>query len=639
MSTPSSHNDGQTAGREEFFRHGLNPNLNSPTQLQAQAAQQHHLPLQQQTFVNNSNTNSNIALQQQAAVLQQQAAAAAALNLQQGAQNPAAALPGPTQFVHWSNPLMGGPAFLQAQPQTTTAAAAPQQQQFNDFLFNIQAQAAYAAAAASVPAAQVNTAASQQETYSVLRVGNGNFLKIYHCPENAMGPMPGEAAFNPINPYNQQQTAAFHAVNAQTGAAGPGTLQQPTQQQQSQNQLGTTANSASPQVFNSYELFSSNTFTQLPTAEMPPLLLLGPTAKPPTMATNEQVTIEDANTTANMDATNLVIHNINNSNNNSNWSGANHNINAPLYAQFETNSNTADHLETSLTHTQSLTNNNSNSNINTTNEMITTEKTINAHIAIQPQQNPSINQEHVKSNITSSTATNINQQLPPTNSLKTEIPRQEAPKKRIVAEVKPMRMTYSDVLSKFNNQQQNLNQSNPITQNVTSSGSSTAGVANQRNTQKSLKNDSNANNSTNINVRRLGDDTPIINVRSSSKKSPTHENKENQQQQQINNKLNNQKRSNVNTLNSSNYNNNNVGGSSSSSSSSTSNKSATTIQKNLINNSKNNTFINNNNNGNGNNNGNSNNDNQQTKKQRSNKTSDIQNNGGKILFYFSMFMS
>ncbi|XP_065371973.1 GATA zinc finger domain-containing protein 14 [Calliphora vicina] len=623
MSTPSSHNDGQT-GRAEFFRHGLNPNLASPTQLQ----QQHHLPLQQQSFVN---TNSNIALQQQTAVIQQQAA----LNIPAATQNPTAATtaipapPPPTQFVHWSNPLMGGAPFIQPQPQQSSAAA-PQQQQFNDFLFNIQAQAAYAAAAATVPPTQVPSVASQQETYSVLRVGNGNFLKIYHCPENAMGPLPGETSFTHMPQYNQGQTATFHQVNPQGGAAGPLSLQQ-QQQQQSQCQITGSANSTSPQVFNSYELFSSNTFTQLPTAEMPPLLLLGPNAKPTTMTATEDMKNVETNQATNNETTNLIIHNM--PNNNNNWSGGNPAA-APLYAQFEKCQSNQEQLEVlnqTLANTEmAVINNNSSSDA-------TLETNFNAHIAIQPQhqqpqlqQNPSISNENIKQTLTSSATAAT---LLPSANIKTEIPRQDAPKKRIVAEVKPMRMTYSDVLSKFNNQTQNSQQNNlnqfPMTTTTTPSA---AISANQRSQQKSLKNDSNNANNSSINLRRMGDDTTVI--RSSSKKSPTHENKENQQQQQQqminNNKLNNnnQKRSTATVINTNNNNTNTTLNTNNNNIGSSSNKSATTIQKNLINNSKNNTF-NINNNGNVNGNNNINNDNQQAKKQRSNKSSDIQNNGVK----------
>ncbi|XP_037814731.1 ras guanine nucleotide exchange factor P [Lucilia sericata] len=607
MSTPSSHNDGPT-GRTEFFGHGLNPNLPSPPQLQQQ--QQLHMPLQQQSFIS---TNSNIGLQQQTAVLQQQAA-----------QNPTVAATTitapPTQFVHWSNPLMGGATFMQPPPQPTPAPAPQQQQQqFNDFLFNIQAQAAYAAAAAAVPPTQVPSSTSPQETYSVLRVGNGNFLKIYHCPENGIIPLKGETSFNPMTQYNQGQPTTFHHVNPQGGAAGTA----PLQQQQSQSQITGSANSASTPVFNSYELFSSNTFTQLPTAEMPPILLLGPTTNPPTMTATEDISHSETNQVTNTETTNVIIHNM--PNNSKNWTGGNHPVAAPLFTQFENCASNQEQLE-NLTHTiaspeLSLNNNNISGN----SKEATLEKTLNnAHIAIQQQQpqlnlNPSISQENINQTITSSSSATAATLLP-SSTIKTEIPRQEAPKKRIVAEVKPMRMTYSDVLSKFNNQTQNPQQNNLNNFSMTASANPTSTTApnltNQRSQQKSSKNDSNNANNSSINLRRLGDDSTV--TRTSSKKSPTHENKENQQQQQmINNKLNNnnQKRSNANTstLNGS---NNNIGISS--------NKSATTIQKNLINNSKNNTF----NINNGNSSNNINNDNQQSKKQRSNKNSDIQNNGG-----------
>ncbi|KAI8130261.1 DnaJ like protein subfamily C member 14 [Lucilia cuprina] len=580
----------------------------SPPQLQQQ---QLHMPLQQQSFIN---TNNNIGLQQQTAVLQQQAA-----------QNPTSAATTitapPTQFVHWSNPLMGGATFMQPPPQPTPAAAPQQQQQqFNDFLFNIQAQAAYAAAAAAVPPTQVPSSTSPQETYSVLRVGNGNFLKIYHCPENAIIPLKGETSFNPMTQYNQAQPTTLHHVNPQGGAAGTA----PLQQQQSQSQITGSANSASTPVFNSYELFSSNTFTQLPTAEMPPILLLGPTTKPPTITATEDISHSETNQTNNTE-TNVIIHNM--PNNSKNWTGGNHPVAAPLYTQFENCPSNQEQLETlnhiSVNPELSLTNN----NISGSSNEATLEKTLNnAHIAIQQQPqlnlNPSIPQENIKQSITSSSSPATAATLLPSSIIKTEIPRQEAPKKRIVAEVKPMRMTYSDVLSKFNNQTQNNQQNNLNNLSMTTTANPTSTTAanstNQRSQQKSTKNDSNNANNSSINLRRLGDDSTV--TRSSSKKSPTHENKENQQQQQmINNKLNNnnQKRSNANTSTLNGTNNNNIGISS--------NKSATTIQKNLINNSKNNT-LNINNGNSSSSSSNHNNDNQQSKKQRSNKNSEIQNN-------------
>ena len=622
MSTPSSPNDGQT-GRKEFFRHGLNQQFHTPTQ----PLHQHQITLQQQSFVN----SSNIALQHQAPILQQQASG---LNTATAAAA-GAPPPAPPQFLHWTNPLMGGaPA-----PATPTQQ---QHQQFNDFLFNIQAQAAYAAAAAAVPSPpQVGPPSNTQETFSVLPVGNGNFLKIYHCPENAMGPLSGETSFTPLAAYNQQQTAAFHHVNAQAANA-PTTLQhQQTQQQQQQASNNSAAN---PQVFNSYELFSSNTFTQLPTAEMPPLLLLGPTTQPPILSEDFSNGEQNRNQLpqSNNDAKNMIIHNMPN-----NWAG-NNPAPAPSYAQFEKRQNNDEfenptHALTNVDSTTAMTASLANNNVMINDNLITNadlEKTLNANIAIQQQQQ---SQPHQTTSVKSSSTVlsshkTLSSNSPVTLTKNTEIPRQEAPKKRIVAEVKPMRMTYSDVLSKFNNQtqnsqqQQNQNNLNNSSSNTAINFATNITASSNRQQLKSTKLDTSS-----INLRRNGDDitnTTSATLRSSSKKSPVHENKENQSQQQlINSKLNtsNQKRSSSstttnngnNTINSLNINNNNMNNGS------TTNKTSATIQKNLINNSKNNI----NNNINNNNNNNNTNDNQTSRKPRSNKNSDnIQNNGGEIFF-------
>ncbi|XP_073816246.1 uncharacterized protein [Musca autumnalis] len=452
----------------------------------------------------------------------------------------------PPQFVHWPNPLIGGTPFMQQHQQHHPHP--PPQQLFNDVLFNIQAQA-YASAA--VPA----TPAPQQETYSVLRVGNGNFLKIYHCPENAMGPLPGETSFAPLhhapppppppfNPQPQQQQAYHHIQQQQAASVQPAPPQQQQQHSQAQQQTpshippNNNSGNSAPQIFNSYELFSSNTFTQLPTAEMPPVLLLGTTNsnlnEQPITITEEfdeqqeqqqttppQPIMEENNTVANMT---------------NNWLGDS--SIPPLYDHFDNSSQTMQtekeflaqiELEKSQQHENFTSNDNSDRN---------TDASAASYIAIQPQQKQHMQQTHVNviPKLQSKDKHTVIMQSPPPPALnhKSEIPRQEAPKKRIVAEVKPMRMTYSDVLSKINNQAQQ-NSSNYVGNNSNNS------IRNQQKSsvKSSTDNNSISNSNNYLGTRRNMEEFP--NNRS-SKKSPTHDNKENQQQ--INNKnINNNKRS------------------------------------------------------------------------------------------------
>lgn len=519
MSTPSP-NDGNSS--EEFYRGGINPNIPQPPQIPQYV--------------------SGLGIPQTSVAAGQHQAQP----------------PPPPQFVHWPNPLIGGTPFMQQHH--------PPQQLFNDVLFNIQAQAAYAA---SVP----QTPAPQQETYSVLRVGNGNFLKIYHCPENAMGPLPGETSFAPLhhpppfNPQQTQQAAAYHHIQQQ-----PTSVQATPQQQHSQGQQQTPSHLApnsntgtnAPQIYNSYELFSSNTFTQLPTAEMPPVLVLGTSNnirdEQPINVSEEYVETELQVSQTMLEGNNTV-DNVSN-----NW--LENSIAPPLYEQFE-NSQTIQSETEYLAHMELELPKNANV-INTENS----DKNVDAanYIAIQPQQQQ-ITQINTPIKVQSSKDKHQIIQSPLTH--KSEIPRQEAPKKRIVAEVKPMRMTYSDVLSKINNQTQQ-NASNYVANNQNSSLNALI-----RNQQKSSgKSSSSSSSSADNNGRRSLEEFAS---NRSSKKSPTHDNKENQQhltpqqQQQLNKNMNKRSSANVgNTMvgngnNGSNYKNPTV---------------TSTVQKNIINNLK-----------------------------------------------------
>uniref|UniRef100_A0A1I8NSS3 J domain-containing protein n=1 Tax=Stomoxys calcitrans TaxID=35570 RepID=A0A1I8NSS3_STOCA len=542
MSTPSN-NDGNSVG-DDFYRGGLNPNIPQP-----------QIP----HYV------SSVCVQQPS----------------QSGQQPS------PQFVHWPNPLMGGSPFIQQHHPH-----APQQI-FNDVLFNIQAQAAYA----SLPPTQVSSTA-QQETYSVLRVGNGNFLKIYHCPENAMGPMPGETSFTPLHqfapqPPPQPQTA-YHHIQPQA------TIQptQPQAHQQTPSHLPTNSNNGgAPQVFNSYELFSSNTFTQLPTAEMPPVLLLGATnnnlnAEPISML--EEYEEEQIETPLSMSPLTPNV--------TSNWLGGNTSINSH-YENFENSQQMQTEMDYRVQSSQDSTkaespNKNETSDMTSESPLIIQQNTSNQNVSakVQPNEKPIT--------IMKSTNSVLNH--------KTEIPRQDAPKKRIVAEVKPMRMTYSDVLSKINNQ----TQQNTSTYSSNSKHHALNPTANKHQQKSSVKSSSSSssplenNGSSNVlNPRRHLDE--FSSLRTSSKKSPTHDNKENQNQQSLNNKPN--KRFSTpmvgatiapNNANNSSLNNANI------SSNNKSTATGTSSQKNS-NNTKTNT-------------------NEQQQKKRSTKTTDTQANGAKI---------
>ncbi|XP_061395097.1 transcription factor mef2A [Musca vetustissima] len=536
MSTPSP-NDGNSS--EEFYRGGINPNIPQPPQIQQYV--------------------SSLGIAQSAPSAGHPVAAG------QHQTQP----PPPPQFVHWTNPLIGGTPFMQQHHPH------PPQQLFNDVLYNLQAQAAYAA---SVPP----TPAPQQETYSVLRVGNGNFLKIYHCPETAMGPLPGETSFAPIHhgppppppPFNpqtqQQQAAAYHHIQQQQQQQ-PANVQPAIQQQQQQQHTPShiapaNANSvnSAPQIFNSYELFSSNTFTQLPTAEMPPVLLLGTSSnninrndqqqqQQPIALTEEFVeAVELQNPTQPM----MKVHSNNNNTVITNCLD-NQPTTTPLlqYEQFE-NTQTMTMVENNEYQAQQIEQREQqeqshNNHINTITNELSDKMPIDAanFVAIQPQQ------QHVTQINAPTQVQSKDKHHPiiitqsPLKHHKSEIPRQEAPKKRIVAEVKPMRMTYSDVLSKINNQHQTQqNASNYVANNHNnSSNNSLNGTIRNQQQKASAKSSSpsdNSNAGTFLSARRNLEEFAAGNR--PAKKSPTHDNKENSQQQQQPNKNNNNKRSSLN---------------------------------------------------------------------------------------------
>lgn len=441
-------------------------------------------------------------------------------------------------LLQWSNHLMGGHhTFLQ---------------QHQQHLYNMQAQAAYATAP---------SAGGQQETYSVLRMGNGNFLKIYHCPENTIGPMSVEAPFTlSANSYNQ------HQPHLQT------TYQHhfPQQPSQQQHTVASTTTGA-PQMFNSYELFSSNTLTQLPTPEVTPLLVLGPSAndnnqnssKNPTQ-TKVSMTINNGNSvseaTSNANAATMIINNLV-----SNWSP---NLTGGVYTQFGSQANQLqDEIilhskpqQATLQQSIPLKDENEDKYITaTTLNQFEENAEKEPNLEVVTSQTMSMPPQHTdqifsKDGIaTSATPSDLAANSTQANCLlKEETP--HAPKKRIVAEVKPMRMTYSDVLSKLNNQQE---------QKQSTSLQNQSNIQNNRGNQKT--NNANANttslisNTNNGLSNRRSLDEITLQMRS-VKKSPIHENKENVQntstQPIVNNKTVVNKRSSVMISNNSNNGNN-----------------------------------------------------------------------------------
>lgn len=565
MSTPPSPNDGNT---EDFYRGGVNPNL-PPPQIQQ------YVP---------------------------------------SAGHPHQAQPPPPQFVHWAN--LGGSPFIQQHPHAH--GPPPHQQLFNDVLFNIQAQAAYAASVPP-PTPVPSTPGAQQETYSVLRVGNGNFLKIYHCPENAMGPLPGETSFTPMHAYNpqppQQQATTYHHIQQQA----PPNLQ--AAQQQTSSHIPApppnSGNSGAPQIFNSYELFSSNTFTQLPTAEMPPVLLLGTTTN--NLNSSEPIAIVEEISEElheqpqhQHQQTILTAPNVTN-----NWLGNSSSTLPPLYEQLD---NTSLH-QIQPTEVEYLAQINQEAPQNEIlmnaeiSEKINDSIPQNIAVPHQPQQQASHHNASIKvqSKEKSSSSNILMKSTSAVLGHKAEIPRQEAPKKRIVAEVKPMRMTYSDVLSKINNQsQQNVSPSAFATNNQHNTTNSNSTIRSQQKTsvKSSTTGDGNANFNSTLTSRRNLEE--FSSLRTTTKKSPTHDNKENQQ---LHNKIVNNKRSVTTVTNNGNSSSLNTNSNTNNTSSNSTNKTspATTTPKNSVNNFKAN-----------------NNDlqQQQQQKKRINKNIDIQINGG-----------
>lgn len=224
--------------------------------------------------------NSNISEELPSAALSQ--LSVPQLPPQQQAQN----FPPPPPPIMWPPP----PALLNQQfmqPPPTQA----QSQQYNELFYNLRAQA-------------FATSPGQPETYSVLPVGHGNFLKVYHRAETA--PQASAGAADATILYQQQQFQQYPSTHA-------------AQQQQ--------------QIYNSYELFSSNTLmpenavtsaAAMPEIPLPTQLhLLG----------NSADLHSSTSSASNNNTTNMIINKLVN-----NWSP---NLTGGTYAQFgQVNSST-----------------------------------------------------------------------------------------------------------------------------------------------------------------------------------------------------------------------------------------------------------------------------------------------------------
>ncbi|ALC45263.1 CG14650 [Drosophila busckii] len=329
------------------------------------------------------------------------------------------------------------------QPQVPPPQSPPNSNVFNEYV-------AYTAAP------------GQPETYSVLPVGHGNFLKVYHCPENTVNDVFAQqtaaaaANFSHINmtPLNHQHPQHKHPnSHHQANAAAA------QQQQQVQVQLQTQATPAQqqtpPMPTQLYELFATNPL--LPKPDVHIATQLQPSAQQQqqsqpqcqyldeaavNVATDAQVstaTVAAPSNNANVFINNLV----------SNWSP---NLTGGSYIQF-----TGDGSETVQVYTDD-----SSLTAATSPQMPATVPTA----AAQPISPVKLQAEYATPKIEQ--AANCNETIeattkrtvaptPTATSTATVTAMKKAPivvpgqpegKKRIVAEVKPMPLSYSDVLSK-----------------------------------------------------------------------------------------------------------------------------------------------------------------------------------------------
>lgn len=406
------------------------------------------------------------------------------------------------------NPTANPPQTLLLGPSYMSPPSQSQQQQHqfqqhcNEYFYNFYA---------SQP--------GQPEAYSVLPVGHGNFLKVYHCQENEAnvlyhGQSPQQA---PPSQYQQQSP--------------PSQYQQPQQtfhMHQPQAQPTTT------QYFNSYELFSSNTL--MPTPDNQPTLSRSD-IKTETLQVTQQAPIfmlknheepirQQGENTSSTNMINNLVHN---------WSPKV--TGAPIQQLSMQSQNLLLDSETCNTAREpEITNVGSVQSMSS--DAVVDKESMQFLISSVPIQSQSTlglpaipvplidtltneNQNNSKEALTPTPTSSVT--MSPTSTTNTNAPEV---KKRIVAEVKPMRMSYSDVLSKVNNQQSDTTQ---LHHNKRQSQTGRSGKTTSERKAENIKiSMDNAQGNVGLTRRQISCEDEAVGR--SSKKSPTHENKENLQQ-------------------------------------------------------------------------------------------------------------
>ncbi|XP_037730408.1 uncharacterized protein LOC119560833 [Drosophila subpulchrella] len=273
---------------------------------------------------------------------------------------------GPMMWPHPPSHLAAPPFPPHLQQQQ------PQPHLYNEYLYNLT----------------YSGQPGQPETYSVLPVGHGNFLKVYHCPEN---------------PVNEASAQLFTHINM-----APLNHHQLQQHQ--------TASPTTPHPTPLYELFATNPLT-LPQTQQQEAQQRQPQQTQTQTHTAPQIIHSPS-------SANLLINNLVN-----NWSP---NLTGGSYIQFgdEANENENHQAEPQTTQAQ----------ISKQVQQQTPEPLSQSVSPLPVASKPA--KAH---KITLATAT-----VSPTaiNKSSVVVPGHTEGKKRIVAEVKPMPMSYSDVLSK-----------------------------------------------------------------------------------------------------------------------------------------------------------------------------------------------
>ncbi|XP_017056962.1 ras guanine nucleotide exchange factor P [Drosophila ficusphila] len=282
----------------------------------------------------------------------------------------------PQQHGQAPGPLMWQPPPHLAAPQFPShlQQQQPQPHLYNEYLYNL--------AYSGQP--------GQPETYSVLPVGHGNFLKVYHCPES-----PGGDASGPL--FTHINMASLNPHQLQHPQAAPPTPPQPTPL---------------------YELFATNPLS-LPQAQAQQQEAQQRQPQPQQAQTHTPQVIHSPS------SANLLINNLVN-----NWSP---NLTGGSYIQFgdEGNENDVQQAEPPPIQQQPAT----KSILQQPTEPVT-QPISSLPAASKPE-------KLLKTALATAT-------VAPTaiNKSSVAVPGHPEGKKRIVAEVKPMPMSYSDVLSK-----------------------------------------------------------------------------------------------------------------------------------------------------------------------------------------------